>query len=273
MPHREPPFTESDLVSLAKCLAGAATHVEFSSLFRDAGLREQAVEAGLSKWQRIYNAFAHAQNSTQTGNLIMKFVQTVLAPRRFVQGAESFDTHRSEVNHLLAFRGWHLHDNGKFGRVSQASTIDEAKARANRLRVELERRHVHPDVLSFCRAELLQENFFHAVLEATKSVSEKIRVKSGLKGDAGELAMKALSSGQAGMPFLAFNALNTDTEKSEQSGLMNLFVGMFGAFRNTTAHGAKISWIITEQDALDLLTMVSLLHRRLDASTVTGRKV
>lgn len=85
--------------------------------------------------------------------------------------------------------------------------------------------------------------------------------------------MKALSSGQAGMPFLAFNKLSNDTEKSEQSGLMNLFVGMFGTFRNTTAHGAKISWNITEDDALDLLTLVSLLHRRLDAAIVTGRKV
>ena len=273
MAHREPPFSESDLSALAKCLAGAATHSEFSSLFRDAGLPEQTPTDGTPKWMRIYNAFAHAQNSTQTGNLIMKFVQTVLAPRRFVQGTESYDIYRNEVNQLLAFRGWHLYENGKFGKVSSATTIDEAKARAGRLRAELERRHVHPDVLSFCRAELLQDNFFHAVLEATKSVSEKIRIKSGLKGDAGELATKALSSGQAGMPFLAFNMLSNDTEKSEQSGLMNLFVGMFGAFRNTTAHGAKISWNITEHDALDLLTLVSLLHRRLDASIVTGRQI
>lgn len=84
--------------------------------------------------------------------------------------------------------------------------------------------------------------------------------------------MKAFSLGQAGMPFLAFNSLRTDTEKSEQSGLTNLFVGMFGAFRNVTAHGPKISWNMTEQDALDLLTLVSLLHRRLDNAVPTGRK-
>lgn len=180
MTHREPPFSESDLGAIAKCLAGAATHSEFSSLFRDAGLPEQSVESGSSKWIRIYNAFSRAQNITQTGNLIMKFVQTVLSPKRFVQGAESFDGYRNEVNQLLAFRGWHLHENGKFGRVVNATTIDEAKARADRLRAELERRSVHPDVLSFCRAELLQDNFFHAVLEATKSVSAKIRAKSGL---------------------------------------------------------------------------------------------
>ena len=151
-------------------------------------------------------------------------------------------------------------------------TIGEARARADRLRTELERRKVHTDVLNFCRAELLQENYFHAVLEATKSVSEKLRAKSGLTGDAGELAMKALSLGQAGMPFLAFNSLRTETEKTEQSGLMNLFIGMFGAFRNVTAHGPKLTWNMTEQDALDLMTLVSRLHRRLDAAIQTGRK-
>ena len=52
---------------------------------------------------------------------------------------------------------------------------------------------------------------------------------------------------------------------------MNLFIGMFGTFRNVTAHGPKITWNITEQDALDLLTLISLLHRRLDATVPTGR--
>ena len=127
-------------------------------------------------------------------------------------------------------------------------------------------------MLRFCRAELLQENYFYAVLEATKSLSEKIRVRSGLAGDAGALAQRAFSLGKVGLPFLAFNSLRTDTEQSEQSGLMNLFVGIFGTFRNVTAHGPKIAWNITEQDALDLLTLVSLLHRRLDAAAATGRK-
>ena len=34
---------------------------------------------------------------------------------------------------------------------------------------------MHPDVLAFCRAELLQQNYFHAVLEASKSVADKLR--------------------------------------------------------------------------------------------------
>ena len=73
-----------------------------------------------------------------------------------------------------------------------------------------------------------------------------------------------LGLGQSGVPILALNSLKTDTERSEQRGLTNLFIGMFGTFRNTTAHGPRVSWPVSEQDALDLLTLVSFLHRRLD---------
>ena len=225
----------------------------------------------MPKGLRIKNAIVHAQNQTQTGNLAMKFIQTVLAPKRFVQKASEFEEHRVRVNQFLAFRGWQLSPGGRFGPVKKASTIEEAKARADHLRSELERRDVHRDVLKFCRAELMQENYFHAVLEATKSVSDKLRAKTGLTGDAGTLAHDALMPGKGKVPQLAFNLLATETDLSEQKGLANLFVGMFGTFRNPTAHGPKISWCITEKDALDLLTMVSFLHRRLDAASRTPR--
>jgi uncharacterized protein (TIGR02391 family) len=70
-------------------------------------------------------------------------------------------------------------------------------------------------------------------------------------------------------PVLAFNTLQTPTERSEHTGLMNLIKGLFGTFRNTTAHAPKITWVINKQDALDMLSMASLLHRRLDQCVPT----
>jgi uncharacterized protein (TIGR02391 family) len=40
--------------------------------------------------------------------------------------------------------------------------------------------------------------------------------------------------------------------------------GLFGTFRNPTSHTPKISCNMTDTDALDLLTMASFIHRRLD---------
>jgi uncharacterized protein (TIGR02391 family) len=64
------------------------------------------------------------------------------------------------------------------------------------------------------------------------------------------------------------NTLRTETERMEQTGFANLLKGTFETFRNPHAHAPKIAWPISEEDALDLLTLVSLLHRRLDASTL-----
>ncbi len=45
-------------------------------------------------------------------------------------------------------------------------------------------------------------------------------------------------------------------------------VRLFQAFRNPTGHAPKITWVMSEQDALDLLSLVSYLHRRLDAAAI-----
>lgn len=120
---------------------------------------------------------------------------------------------------------------------------------------------MHEEVLNYCRAELLDENYFHAVFEATKGVAERIRLMSGLKSDGADLITKAFMGLH---PILTLGPLNTESEKSEQRGFANLLIGLFGAVRNPLAHAPKTNWSMSEQDALDILTLVSLIHRKLD---------
>jgi uncharacterized protein (TIGR02391 family) len=121
----------------------------------------------------------------------------------------------------------------------------------------------HPDVLRFCRTELVADNYFHAVLEATKSIADKLRAKSGLADDGAKL-VDATLCGAA--PRLAINELTTESQRSEQSGFANLIKGVFGMFRNPAAHEARVLWAISKGDAEDLLSVASLIHRRLDAA-------
>ena len=44
---------------------------------------------------------------------------------------------------------------------------------------------------------------------------------------------------------------------------------MFGVFRNVTAHAPKTKRPIKEEDALDLLSLASYLHRRIDGAAHT----
>ncbi|TAV10231.1 TIGR02391 family protein [Rhizobium leguminosarum] len=72
-------------------------------------------------------------------------------------------------------------------------------------------------------------------------------------------------------PMLAINSLLTESEKSEQKGFANLLKGTFGMFRNTTAHAAKVNWMMSKADAEDLFSLVSLIHRRIDAAAMPQR--
>jgi uncharacterized protein (TIGR02391 family) len=224
---------------------------------------------GITKRKRLFAALDEKQNADGCANNVLAFIQHVMSPVRYVGSRDYFETERVKLNAVLAFSGIALGEDGQLRPGKTAQTLTEAEAAASALRKALIERKVHGDVLKFCRAELLVDNYFHTVFEATKSVAEKLRGKTGLSSDGAALVDEALGMGQAGAPRLAFNSLLTESERSEHTGLMNLIKGLFGAFRNTTAHAPKIHWNISEQDALDILTTISLLHRRLDTAVRT----
>jgi hypothetical protein len=45
---------------------------------------------------------------------------------------------------------------------------------------------------------------------------------------------------------------------------VSLLKGLYGTIPNPLAHDAKVEWDMTEQDGLDILTTISLVHRKLD---------
>ena len=161
----------------------------------------------------------------------------------------------------MSFIGFEYTEKGQFRPVAISKSISDAEKRATLLLTKLKDRNVHDDVIKFCKSELLQDNYFHAVFEATKSVADKIRDLMGLKGDGSELVDSSFGINN---PILKINNLITETEISEQKGFTNLLKGFFGMFRNTTAHVPKIKWLIEEDDALNMMSMASLLHRKLD---------
>ena len=221
-----------------------------------------------TKWKRLDEALNARQRRDGHGGGVAAFLHAALSPKRFTGAREIYDTLRGDVNELLALEGLQIKDDGRLHRVAQARTLSEAEERADRLRARLRARGVHHDVLRFCRAELVQRNYFHAVLEASKSVSAKIRGRTGLEADGTELADQAFTLKQ-GMPPLAFNSLQSPSQRSAHSGYAHFVRGVVGAFRNPTAHEPKIEFPLTEEDALDMLATISMVHRRLDQAVVT----
>jgi len=67
---------------------------------------------------------------------------------------------------------------------------------------------------------------------------------------------------------VTINAHATDTDRSEQNGFANLCRRLFAMFRNPVGHDPRIERTVGDDELLDTLMLVSLLHRRLDAATV-----
>lgn len=265
-----PSFNKANLEQVCNVLGDTSsglTGSEIGRYLQECGIAD--LNPGMTKRIRLFDALVARQRSDACANNVCAFIQLVMHPVLHVQSPSNFKSKQAELNRVLSFEGLRLTDEGTLEQCAQARTISDAEAASDQLRRQLIDRGVHLDVLKFCRAELVQENYFHAVLEATKSVAQKIRERTRLISDGAELVDEAFGIGKKLYPVLAFNALSTESERSEHTGLMHLMKGFFGTFRNPTAHAPRISWEITEQDALDMMTVASLLHRRLDEAVET----
>lgn len=259
------PFDSSQLEAVCKVLADTTNGLkgdEISYILTDMNLSDP--DPRVTKWKRLYNSLTQAQNKHQVGNHLIMFINRSMAPARYISSPELFEWRRDGLNVALAFAGYAVREDGKVVRATSETTLSGALARATKLHSLLESRGTHPEVFKYCRAELLEENYFHAVLEAVKGIAERIRLLSGLRTDGSELVNQVFSTKA---PILAFNSLHSETEISEQKGIANLLVGVFGAIRNPTAHAPKVVWAMPEQDAIDIFALLSFVHRKLDNAT------
>ncbi|GIP30939.1 TIGR02391 family protein [Paenibacillus sp. J2TS4] len=258
-------FNEGQLETLCQIIADTndgltGSQIEF--YLRASGIVD--TDPNFTKWKRLYNALVNKQNESQAGNCVLTFIAKALAPSRFVGKSDFYLGLLERVNTVLLFHGLKFQEDGKFHRVASASTLSEAEIRASKLQETIASRKLHSHLLKFCRAELLQNNYFHAVLETTKSIASMIREKTGLTSDGATLLDEAFSGNS---PILKINSFITESEKSEQKGFVNLAKGLFGTFRNPTAHSARIEWSLSEEDAVDLFTLASYVLRRIEKSS------
>jgi uncharacterized protein (TIGR02391 family) len=253
-----PALPEGQVEALARVLGECGSGSDISRVLHDRGLEDNS--GASTKWRRLYAIFLEVQRQHGCANRVLDFVQALLIPARFVGRSEEFERRRQELNTILAFSGVEYGKDGQFRRVEAVRTLDEAEARARTIRAKFQGRRIHAEVFKYCRAELLQDNYFHAVFEAVKGLAQRIREMSGAHGDGAALVDEVFSIER---PLLAFNALRTETERSEHKGFTALVKGCFAAVRNPLAHEPKVLWQ-GEDDAADYMSLISLLHRKLD---------
>ena len=215
-----------------------------------------------TKWRRLNYVFLESQQATKCSNQIFSFIKSYLALTRFHNRSMEFEALRIELNAILILEGFEYTKEGEFRTVLAATTLNEALERVSSFKRKLENRGIHHEIYQYCTAEILQENYFHASFEASKGLFERIRKMSGIEADGAGLIDKAFSLQN---PILVFNTLQTVTEKSEYTGFAQLLKGCAMAIRNPLAHEPKVKKLWDgEKDAIDYLTFISMLHRKLD---------
>lgn len=262
-------FEQAHLDAIAHALADdGLTGDEIGHLLRVCKMGDHDPDTGVTKWKRLQNAFVNKQNVAQNSRAIQEFIRQAMNPAKHLSRPSRHEEMRFNLNQVLLLAGVQCTEGGKLERAEAATTLSQAERRARSMRLGLENRNVHPEVLRFCSAEWLADDYFHAVQEAVKSVMDRLRKSTGLATDGSDLVNFVLG-GES--PMLVINPRQTKSEKDEQKGFVNLLNGAYGMFRNPTSHEARIHWPMTQQDAENFMSMISLFHRRLDGATMPPR--
>jgi uncharacterized protein (TIGR02391 family) len=105
-------------------------------------------------------------------------------------------------------------------------------------------------------------HYSNAIEDACKVLDGLVKIRSGKYDLSGtELMLNVFSPNK---PVLKFGDLSTESGKSEQQGMMQLYAGSMLAFRNPRAHG-----IIEDnpETALDIIAFISFLAKSLDKAS------
>ena len=283
------PFIPAALDEIAELLVcDRDTHRVLDRRFEDLGITEPCVEPdpkeearfkamglqrgvgyhvqGPSKRDRLRNAL-NFQNERSGNKGVLQLIKALNEPEAYTGSPDGFREFCGSLNRILRFYGVEYRDDGRFYNVDATRTVSEAQRRAAALENRMEFRRIHPEVRKYCRAEYMEENYFHAVVEAYKGLAERVREQTGYASDGMALMKQAFErppAQQGGYPALAFNTLATVTERNEHDGFLDFLNGCTRFFRNPMSHTPKVNWHRNVDDAVDCLTLISLLHFILD---------
>jgi len=263
-------FDFSTLRTISKIIGEVIlTHKQIDEQFHNSGLVDTC--EGSNKPDRIYYTLKARQKQDTCANNVLSFILGIINPRRYDNESE-FERHRALINERLLYEGIEIDKSGQARVVDKAKTISEAKRRSMKIKEKVHGIGIHPDILPYCESEWLNENYFHAILEITKSVAERLREKSGYSSDGAELVDQCFGLGKDKRPMLAFNTLQSESEESEHKGFGNFIKGFFSMYRNPKAHDPKIIEDTQITEMTEVLVVATIIQNKLDRTFKTGFK-
>lgn len=257
-----PMLSSSEIESLSNIIGATETGLTGSEITRILQLcRIPDNYQGYTKRIRLFNSFAERINIDQNSDCVYSFVKETMMPARWLSNTEAEEKMRIQINEVLALKGLQLNDSNEFISIKIATTVSEAKQRASKLKEKMYHLNAHREVLNCCTEELLSLDYFHAVNEAAKSLTNRISQSTGLSDDGTTLIEKAFSTTN---PSVILSDLSSNSKRNEYRGIKEMLLGINYAVRNVTAHEMRINWDVNEDEAINVLSIISALHKILD---------
>ena len=123
-----------------------------------------------------------------------------------------------------------------------------------------------PQLRKATRGLFAGAHFAQAVLEGCKYLNRRVRARTGIDTDGADLMRTAFSPSK---PLLRLNRLQTESDRSEQRGYMDMLAGLMTGVRNPRAHDDRADDAMA---ALSLLVAMSHYLALINGATRTRRR-
>ena len=255
------PFDLSALNAFANIIADQFTGSEMTDFFRRADFPE-IVHDGSTKWRFAYKSLEELQNRPYGPYNIAKILERLCNPQEYFGNTDEREFVVKSVNEILSHYELEVKmDTNKIVfNTTITPTLNSNKSQRENL---YNSRYYHYEIQKHSRNLFIEGKYFHAVFECCKAFDKYVQEKSKIEKTGSKLMTEALKISGT----LKLNQQITSSDKNEQLGVMNLCIGLMSAVRNTGAHEPELNWPIKQNDAMDILSLLSFLWRKIDDAT------
>lgn len=261
-------LNSQDIELICQTLCDEITGSQITTMLTTFGL--PIGDVTYTKWRRLSAILINACAYQRSLRPVFDSIEYVCVPSKYIDTPKSWEMLKKNINKILIFKGFELNDSGKVQKTEKVKTFKDAQVRLQSLEEKLKNIDVHPLVSKYCTEELLEENYFHAILEASKGIFHRIREMTGSTLDSGKLIEECFKKNTPAI-IINGNKLQSDEELSAYQGLKHLLLAIAQLYRNTNAHSLKLYNPNDLNDAITALTLMSLAHNLLDGCSNARR--
>lgn len=257
-------FNAQSIETTSRILGDIMTGSTINRMFDYLNIEDDSNES--TKWKRINFVMHKYQCIYNCGNKTVEIIEYIFHPTStWFPSLNHYNEEMSQINKCISYYGLELQSDGKVHLTKSTSSKREANEKYDLLKSKLSERNIHSEIMKFCTQDIVNEDYFSIIFEASKSIYVKIRNMTGINLDGNKLIYNCFD---LKFPIVVFNSLKSETEINLYNGLKNMLLSIAQLGRNPKAHTPKIYSYDNLDNCLDILNLISLAHKMLDQCTI-----